>query len=455
MLNNNALNQYSEQLEELIKLAAEGNRIDPVLYETYNVKRGLRNSDGTGVLVGLTAIGEVHGYIMDENEKVDVHGRLSYRGIDVIDLIEGITADDRFGYEETIYLILFGKLPTREQLKQFETIVKSCRELPKGLIEDMILKVPSKDIMNKLSTCILGLYCYDNNPDDTSLQNVMRQSIELVARIPAIIAYCYHAKSHYLDKKSLHLHSQDSSLSIAENFLSLLRSDRKFTQQEAKVLDRCLILHAEHGGGNNSSFTTHVVASSGTDTYSAISAAVGSLKGPRHGGANAQVMGMVDNIMANTNWKDESSVKDYLAKIIRKEAYNKSGLVYGMGHAVYTLSDPRATILKKDAKELAMEKGYEAEYNLYDTIERLTPELFAEIKKTDKKISANVDLYSGFVYKMLDIDPSLYTPIFAMSRSVGWCAHLMEEVTSGGRIIRPAYKSICKRINYTPLDERE
>lgn len=453
-MSDSVLNKYNEQLEELINLTAEVNRIDPDLYETFNVKRGLRNSDGTGVLVGLTMIGEVHGYIMDENEKVDVDGRLSYRGIDVEDLIKGIDEDGRFGYEETIYLILFGKLPTKEQLERFENIIKACRELPKGLIEDMILKVPSRDIMNKLSTCILGMYCYDVKPDDTSLTNVMRQSIELVARIPAIIAYCYHAKSHYLDNRSLHLHSQDSSLSIAENFLSLMRPDRKFTQQEAKVLDRCLILHAEHGGGNNSSFTTHVVASSGTDTYSAISASVGSLKGPRHGGANAQVMGMMDHIMENINWRDENEVKDYLAKIIKKEVYNKSGLVYGMGHAVYTLSDPRAVILKKNAKELALEKGYEDEYLLYDTIERLTPQLFAEIKKTDKKISANVDLYSGFVYKMLDIDPALYTPIFAMSRSVGWCAHLMEEVISGSRIIRPAYKSVCKRAQYVSLNER-
>lgn len=450
------LNKYTEQVEELIQIASEVNKINPELYEAYNVKRGLRNSDGTGVLVGLTVIGEVHGYIMDENEKVDVHGRLMYRGIDIMDLIKGIETDGRYGFEETIYLILFGNLPTKDQLEKFNNIIKTCRELPKGFIEDMILKVPSRDIMNKLSTCILGTYCYDNNPDDTSVKNVMRQSIDLVARFPAIIAYCFHAKSHYLNNKSLHLHSQDSSLSTAENFLSLLRPDRKFTEQEAKILDTCLILHAEHGGGNNSSFTTHVVASSGTDTYSAISAAVGSLKGPRHGGANAQVMGMMDNIMENvSDWRNDEAVKDYLAKIIRKEAYNKSGLVYGMGHAVYTKSDPRAIILKEKAKNLAIEKGYEDEYLLYDAIERLTPGLFSEIKKTDKTISANVDLYSGFVYKMLEIDPALYTPIFAMSRSVGWCAHLMEEVTSGGRIIRPAYKSVCKRQNYVSLEDRK
>lgn len=444
------------QLEELINLTYKGDRIDSELYNVYNVKRGLRNNDGTGVLVGLTTIGDVQGYTIVENKKVDIHGRLSYRGIDIVDLISGIEKDGRFGYEETIYLILFGKLPTKNELENFESIIKSCRALPDELINDLILKLPSKNIMNKLGTCILGLYNFDDNPDDTSLRNMLRQSIEIIARIPAIIAYCYHAKAHYFENKKLYLHEQDPSLSIAENFLRLLRPDKKFTHQEAKVLDTCLIVHAEHGGGNNSSFATHVVASSGTDTYSAISAAIGSLKGPRHGGANSQVMDMIGNIMENvSDWRDEGKVKDYLVKIINKQAYNKTGLVYGMGHAVYTLSDPRAVILKKYAKELASEKGYEDEFRLYETIERLTPELFAQIKKTDKKISANVDFYSGFIYKMLGIDSSLYTPIFAMARSVGWCAHLMEEVTAGGRIIRPAYKSVCKSKKYLPLDLRK
>ncbi len=442
-------------LEELLKLAESNNAISPEFYETYNVKRGLRNIDGTGVLVGLTVIGEVHGYIVDENEKVDVHGRLSYRGIDVNDLVGGCEKENRFGFEEVIYLLLFGSLPKKEQLDSFTEFLKEYRTLPANFTEDQILKTPSPDVMNKLARTVLALYSHDPKPDDISLANILRQSLALIARFPAMTAHAYQAKAHYYDGKSLHLHKSNPKLSMAEDFLHMMRPDNKFTDEEAKILDLLLILHAEHGGGNNSSFTTHVVSSSGTDTYSAISAAIGSLKGPKHGGANNRVMAMMEDIKTNVkNWADEEEVSAYIRKILSKQAYDKSGLVYGIGHAVYTLSDPRAILLKERALKLAKAKGFEDEFNLYALIEKVTPELFCEIKGTTKIIAANVDFYSGFVYTMLDIPADLYTPLFAMSRVVGWCAHRIEEVTAGGRIIRPAYKSVVKRNTYVPIDER-
>jgi len=442
-------------LEELLKLAESNNAISTEFYETYNVKRGLRNSDGTGVLVGLTVIGEVHGYIVDENEKVDVHGRLSYRGIDVNDLVEGCEKENRFGFEEVIYLLLFGSLPNKEQLDSFTEFLKEYRTLPANFTEDQILKTPSPDVMNKLARTVLALYSHDPKPDDISLANILRQSLALIARFPAMTAHAYQAKAHYYDGKSLHLHKSNPKLSMAEDFLHMMRPDNKFTDEEAKILDLLLILHAEHGGGNNSSFTTHVVSSSGTDTYSAISAAIGSLKGPKHGGANNRVMAMMEDIKTNVkNWADEAEVSAYIRKILSKQAYDKSGLVYGIGHAVYTLSDPRAILLKERALKLAKAKGFEDEFNLYSLIEKVTPELFCEIKGTTKIIAANVDFYSGFVYTMLDIPADLYTPLFAMSRVVGWCAHRIEEVTAGGRIIRPAYKSVVKRKAYVSIDER-
>jgi len=454
MNNKQNLLQNSE-INELLELVKQNNKIKPEFYEAYNVKRGLRNSDGTGVLVGLTVIGDVHGYIMDENEKVDVHGRLSYRGIDVCDIVKSCEDEVRFGFEETIYLILFGSLPTKKQLEDFCELLKKYRNLPENFTEDMILKTPSPDIMNKLARSILGLYSHDPQPDDISLPNILRQSFELIARFPTIIAHSYCAKAHYYDGKSLYLHANNPDLSMAENFLHMMRPDNKYTKEEAQILDLCLILHAEHGGGNNSAFTTHVVASSGTDTYSAISAAIGSLKGPKHGGANNRVMGMMDEIKANVkNWSDEKEVRKYITKILKKEAYDGSGLVYGIGHAVYTLSDPRAILLKERAQKLAKVKKYEDEFELYSMIERITPELFCQIKGTDKVIAANVDFYSGFVYSMLDIPSELYTPLFAMSRVVGWCAHRIEEETAGGRIIRPAYKSVAKRKEYIPINER-
>jgi len=449
------MNKSIGLLEELLELAETNNAISPEFYETYNVKRGLRNSDGTGVLVGLTVIGEVHGYILDENEKVDVHGRLSYRGIDVNDLVEGCEKENRFGFEEVIYLLLFGSLPNKEELDTFAEFLKEYRVLPANFTEDQILKTPSPDVMNKLCRTVLALYSHDPKPDDISLANILRQSLELIARFPAMTAHAYQAKAHYYDGKSLHLHKSNPNLSMAEDFLHMMRPDNKFTDEEAKILDLLLILHAEHGGGNNSSFTTHVVSSSGTDTYSAISAAIGSLKGPKHGGANNRVMAMMEDIKSNVkNWSDEAEVMAYIRKILNKEAYDKSGLVYGIGHAVYTLSDPRAILLKERAARLAKNKGFEDEFNLYTLIEKVTPELFCEVKGTNKIIAANVDFYSGFVYKMLGIPADLYTPLFAMSRVVGWCAHRIEEVTAGGKIIRPAYKSVVKRKAYVPIDER-
>ncbi len=442
-------------IDNYIKNIEECYQIDKPLYDEFNVKRGLRNNDGSGVLVGLTRIGSVRGYIKDEQEVVAVEGELRYRGMDVASIVKHLQEEKRYGFEEVIYLLLFGKLPDVDELNDFNDLLDSYRALPDGFTENMILKAPSKDIMNKLARSILALYSYDKNSDDISIGNVLRQCLELIARFPIMIAYGFQAKSHYYDGGSLFLHKPSKGIGTARSFLQLIRNDQKFTELEAKTLDICLILHAEHGGGNNSAFTIHVVSSSDTDTYSAISAGVGSLKGPKHGGANNKVMDMMSNIKANVkNWDNEKEVSDYLVKILKKEAYDKSGLIYGIGHAVYTLSDPRTDILKEYAVKLAKEKNLEKEYLLYTTIERLAPSLFQEIKQTDKKICANVDLYSGFVYSMLNLPPELYTPIFAMSRISGWCAHRIEELICGGRIIRPAYKSVEPKKDYIPLNLR-
>ncbi|MGB9662092.1 MAG: citrate/2-methylcitrate synthase [Moorellaceae bacterium] len=442
-------------LDELALLAERNNYIDPELYEKYNVKRGLRNKDGTGVLVGLTEIGEVHGYILDEGERIPDRGRLLYRGIDVWDIVHGFQQEKRYGFEEVCYLLLFGELPNRQKLEQFTSLLAEKRSLPDGFVEDMILKAPSPDIMNKLARSVLASYSYDGNPDDTSIRNIVRQSIELIARFPIMAAYGYQAKCHYYNGKSLYIHLPQKELGTAENFLHMIRSDNQYTRLEAELLDLALVLHAEHGGGNNSTFTVHVVASTGTDIYSVIAAAVGSLKGPKHGGANIKVMEMMDDIKANVkDWEDEAEVKYYLTKILRKEAFDRKGLIYGLGHAVYTLSDPRAILLKEKAAELAKAKGLDDEFNLYLTIEKVAPEVFAAEKQADKIIAPNVDFYSGFVYKMLNIPVELYTPIFAIARIAGWCAHLIEELVSGGRIIRPAYKNVLPRKNYLPLDQR-
>ncbi|MDR2607024.1 MAG: citrate/2-methylcitrate synthase [Treponema sp.] len=429
--------------------------IDPELYDKFNVKRGLRNADGTGVLVGLTRIGEVHGYMISEGEKVSVPGRLYYRGIDVEDLVRGAEQENRFGFEETVYLLLFGYLPDKAELAHFNTLMGNKRVLPPNFAEDSIMKAPSQDIMNKLARSVLTLYSYDDDPENRSPENVLRQCIELIARFPTIVAYSYMAKKHYYDHESLIIHLPASSCQSAETLLSLIRPDQHYSQLEAELLDLALILHAEHGGGNNSTFAVHLVSSADTDTYSAISAGIGSLKGFKHGGANIKVMGMMDDIMKNIKrWDDEEEVLAYLVKILRGEAYDRTGLLYGQGHAVYTKSDPRAILIKAKADLLAAQKNFSDEFKLYKLVEKLTPEAFTAVKGYSKDICANVDFYSGFVYKMLGIPQELYTPLFAISRVAGWCAHRLEEIVSGGRIIRPAYKCVQQRMEYLPLEKR-
>ncbi|MBN1130158.1 MAG: citrate/2-methylcitrate synthase [Chitinispirillaceae bacterium] len=455
-LRERAVSEFERQhLEELVKISITSGSINPELYQRYNVKRGLRNTDGTGVLVGLTRIGDVHGYILDENEKVPVEGCLRYRGIDVAEMVRGFQAGKRYGFHETIYLLLFGILPDSDQLGRFNEMIDTCRDLPEGFTENMILKAPSSDIMNKLARSVLASYSYDTNPDDTNIKNVLRQCIELIARFPTMVAYGYQAKQHYYHDKSLFIHKPQAGLSTAENFLYMVRPDSSYTALEAEVLDLSLVLHAEHGGGNNSAFALHVVTSSDTDTYSAIAAAVGSLKGSKHGGANIKVANMMDDIKENVkDWKDEDEVSAYLVKILNKEAFDRSGLIYGIGHAVYTLSDPRAIILRDKAEHLSREKSRGDEYELYRVVEKNAPRMFANVRQSAKQLATNIDFYSGFVYSMLNIPRDLYTPIFAISRIAGWSSHRIEEIVSGGRIIRPAYKSVVKRSPYIPLEKR-
>lgn len=445
----------SNYLMELGVLAEKNNVIKPSYYGKYEVKRGLRNANGTGVLVGLTEIGDVHGYVMDEGEKTSVEGRLRYRGINLKDIAAGFMAEERFGFEEVAYLLMFGKLPNKDELSKFGGLLGLCRTLPDGFMEDMILKAPSKDIMNKLARSVLVLYSYDNNPDDTSIVNLIRQGIELIARFPALIAYGYQAKTYNMLNKSLVIRNPNPELSTAENILLMSRDSGEYTKLEAEVLDLMLVVHAEHGGGNNSAFTAHVVASSGTDMYSSIAAAVGSLKGPSHGGANIRVNGMMSEIKSSVkDWSNEKELSNYLARILKKDAYDRSGLIYGIGHAVYTKSDPRCEILKIKAKELAETKGRMEEFELYRAIEKLAPIVFKEVKNNDKELCANVDFYSGFVYEMLGIPKDIFTPLFAASRITGWTSHVIEEVINGGRIIRPAYKNVQKMEKYKPMTER-
>ena len=433
----------------------ENNHIPPEACTNLRVRRGLRYSDGTGVLAGLTLVGNVRGYTVVDAERKPLEGQLLYRGIELRDIVNNVIAENRFGYEEVAYLLLFGKLPTAQQLKLFNEILHENRTLPKNFTEDMIIKAPSANIMNKLGRCALTLYSYDSNPDDISLENVMRQSIQLVAQMPIIAAQAYQVKRHYFHNDSMYLHIPPKNLSTAETLLYCIRPDKSYTEEEARLLDLCLILHAEHGGGNNSTFTCRVLSSAGTDTYSAISAALGSLKGPLHGGANAAVRKMMKDIQENVrNWKDDDEVREYLRRIIRKEVGDRSGKIYGMGHAIYTLSDPRAVLLKKYARSLAEKRGFIDRLELIESVERLTPGVFREEKGDRKEICANVDMYSGLVYEMLDIPSPLYTPIFAIARTAGWCAHRIEEITTGGRIIRPAYKSISPDTPYIPMSER-
>lgn len=431
--------------------------LDASIYDRYNVKKGLRYKDGTGVMAGLTSIGEVSGYYIDDGEKCPAEGHLRYRGYDLSDLVDACEREDRFGFEEVAYLLLFAKLPTKSELEAFTKYIGHERELPEGFAEDMILKAPSSNIMNKLGRCVLASYSYDPNPDDTSMGNILRQSMEIIAHLPVMAEYGYQAKKHYHDGESLILHKPQSELSTAENILYMLRDDNKYTKDEAELLDSMLMVHAEHGGGNNSAFTARVVSSTGTDTYSAIAAAIGSLKGPKHGGANERVVAMMEDIKKNvSDWADEDEVAAYIEKIINKKAFDNSGLVYGMGHAIYTLSDPRAVIIRNKAESVIKNNPEKLkEFNLYRLIEKLTPDIFRRIKGLDRPMCANVDLYSGFVYQTLGIPEELYTPLFAISRIVGWCAHRIEEVHACGKIIRPAYKSIPKPKKYIPMSERK
>lgn len=445
----------SSFLKKLSLVAQNNDPIEQDLYQKYDVRRGLRYLDGRGVLVGLTRVGDVVGYEIIDGQKVAVPGKLIYRGYDVEDIIKDTEAQKQFGYEQTVYLLLFGELPTQDELDEFRSFLGSKRFLPENFTEDMIMKAPSPDIMNKLARGVLASYSYDPNPEDVSIANNLRQCIELIARSVTLAAYAYEAKRHYYDGKSMYIHNPKPELSTAENLLRLIRRDKKYTKLEAEILDLALILHAEHGGGNNSSFAVHVVSSADTDTYSAIAAAIGSLKGRRHGGANKQVMDMMDDIKKNVkHWDSETEVKEYLRKIIRKEAFDKSGLIYGQGHAVYTISDPRTILLRDKAALLAKEKKMTEEFFLYTLIEKLAPIVFAEEKGDSKQICTNVDFYSGFVYTMLGIPRELYTPFFAVSRMAGWAAHRIEEIAAGGRIYRPAYKSILEQREFIPIQKR-
>lgn len=442
-------------IKKLCEQILKYNYIDPADFERYNVKRGLRNADGTGVMAGITGICTVDGYYIDDGERVPRDGHLLFRGVNMEDIVNACIAEDRFGFEEVAYLLLFGSLPTKEELDDFCNLLSYCRELPDDFIEDMIMKAPSPNIMNKISRSILALYSYDENPDDTSIENVLRQCIHLIAQVPTIIVYAYQVKRRHYYRKSMYIHQMKPEHRTAQTVLRSLRADKAFTDREAKLLDICLMVHAEHGGGNNSTFATRVLTSSGTDTYAAMAAGVGALKGPKHGGANIKVSEMVDFIKDGVpDINDEGQVADYLRKIIRKEAGDGSGLIYGMGHAVYTLSDPRAKILKREASQFAAGTEFEREFKLLDLIETLTPEIFASEKGNNKAMCANVDLYSGLVYKMLNIPPDLFTPIFTIARIAGWSAHRIEELITGGRIIRPAYKSSSPAKKYVPINER-
>lgn len=451
----NPYSAITPEILELTELCRSNNSIEAELYTKYNVNRGLRDLNGNGVLTGLTEISEIISSKMIDGQKVSCDGELYYRGVNIEDIVNGFIKEKRFGFEETTYLLLFGQLPTKEQLKKFNETLTYYRVLPKNFVRDIILKAPSSDMMNVLARSVLTMYSYDDNPNDTSLPNVLRQCLQLIALFPLFSVYGYHAYNYYHNVNSLFIHSPKPEYSTAQNILHMLRADSQFTELEAKILDVALVLHAEHGGGNNSTFTTHVVTSSGTDTYSAIAAALGSLKGPKHGGANIKVVKMFEDMKKNIDdWTNEDKVADYLRALLHKEAFDKSGLIYGMGHAVYSLSDPRANILRSFVENLSEEKGRMAEFKLYSMVERLAPEIIADERKMYKGVSANVDFYSGFVYGMMDLPSELYTPIFAIARIAGWSAHRMEELINCGKIIRPAYKSVGQHRDYQTLDER-
>ena len=448
-------NDFEQHIESWSKIIEERNTIDPKLYPQHNIKRGLRNENGTGVLVGITRVGSVIGYHKENDVKIPTEGRLYYRGYDLFDLVNGFQKEQRLGFEETIYLLLFGKCPNAQELAEFNQALEDRRDLPKQYKEDVIIKIPAPNIMNKLQRAILTLYSYDDNPDDVSVTNVLRQSIDLIAKLPLLAAYSYQVKRHAFNHESLVIHRPIKGVGTAENFLHLIRPDGKYTREEVETLDLLLVLQAEHGGGNNSSFATHVVSSTGTDTYAAISTALGSLKGPKHGGANKMVAEMFANIKAKVGLNyTEEELRAYLRKILSKEAFDQKGLLYGLGHAVYTLSDPRAVILKQKAEELALHKDRIKEYNLYADIERIGCELLNEKVKNDNAMAANVDFYAGFVMDMLNIPEDLYTPVFAISRIAGWSAHRLEQILDD-KIMRPAYITLGDEQTYYPLEERK
>ena len=451
--------RYSEITPEIMKLSElclKNSPLDLSLYEKYDVKRGLRDLNGKGVLTGLTEISEIVSDSTDESGKsIPCRGKLYYRGYDIEEIVKGSIRKGYSCYEEIVYLLLFSELPSMEQLDDFKKLLAHYRTLPTSFVRDIIMKAPSKDMMNTLARSVLTLYSYDDNADDISIPNVLRQSLQLIALFPCLSVYGYQAYRHYHDGQSLFIHTPQPNLSTAENILYLLRPDSKYTDLEARILDIALVLHAEHGGGNNSTFTTHVVSSSGTDTYSSTAASLGSLKGPKHGGANIKVVQMFEDMKKKvSDWTDEDQIAAYLTALLDKKAFDKSGLIYGMGHAVYSLSDPRADILKSFLRHLSEEKGLTEEFKLYSIVERLAAELIAKKRKIYKGVSANVDFYSGLVYSMLDLPLELYTPIFAISRIAGWSAHRMEELVNAGKIIRPAYKSVLPRRKYTPMEQR-
>ncbi len=438
--------------EKLLHEVEKNTYIDNALYDEYSVKRGLRNKNGTGVLVGITNVASVEGYTVEDGKKIPAAGKLYYRGISIEEIIKNFQKEDRFGFEEVIFLLLFGSLPSRGDLDEFKRLLGDNRRLNTDFTQDVLLKLPSKNVMNKLQRAILTMYSYDDNPEDITLENNIIQSLNIISKMPMMIAYSYQMMKHYFEGRSLVIHNPQADRSTAENMLHLIRRDGEYTDLEAKLLDLCLVVHADHGGGNNSAFATHVVSSTGTDIYSALATAIGSLKGPKHGGANHKVETMKEDIMANCDYNNTAELETYLRKILSKQAFDGKGLIYGMGHAVYTICDPRTTILKKMARELAEEKGAMEEFELLHNIETITTRIFEEEK--DKIISANVDLYSGFVYKILGIEEDLYTPMFALARMAGWCAHRLEQIRDD-KIIRPAYVSNYRNNIYVPIDERQ
>ncbi|MCQ2515076.1 MAG: citrate/2-methylcitrate synthase [Ruminococcus sp.] len=452
---NSGYSAITPEFAGLAQKMAENSMINPDLYTKYNVKRGLRDLDGKGVLTGLTDISTIIQNKEVDGKLVPCDGELYYRGYNVNDIVNGLLDDNRFGFEEVTYLLLFGEMPTATQLHNFKELLVQYRTLPQNFVRDVILKAPSEDMMNSIARSVLTLFCYDTNPNDTTISNVLRQCVQLISVFPLLSVYGYHAYNHYLRDKSLYIHRADPSMSTAEVFLSLLRPDRKYTPLEAKVLDMALILHMEHGGGNNSTFTTHVVTSSGTDTYSATAAALASLKGPKHGGANVKVYYMFENLKKHiSDWKDDEAITEYLEKLLDKKAFDQKGLIYGMGHAVYTISDPRQRILKQSVRQLADAEGYNAEFDLYERVERLAPQVIGKKRKIYKGVAANIDFYSGLLYSMLNIPCELYTPLFATARIAGWSAHRLEELVNGGKIIRPAYMSISNSKTYQSLADR-